>query len=145
MSYALLADGMAIVHLLTIIAVFAGLLWSFRHKRFRPFEAAVLLIVVVLWSYYGNCPFTIFEQHWRDLAGQDVNLTSVGFLPYYANKFMDVSLTSKMVQRSTFFTGGVFFAASIGWLSPFFHMEIFKLRKFWKRRARTFVRAQRRV
>ena len=115
MKYALLADTTALVHLTTIVAVLVGLLISFRYKRFRPWEALILIVVVILWSYYGNCPFTILEQHFRDLAGQNTNLTSVGFIPYYAAKLFDVSFSSRFVQRFTFFTGGAFFAASIEW------------------------------
>lgn len=130
MNYGILANATAVTHLLTIIAVLVGLLISFRYKRFRPWEAGILIAVVILWSYYGNCPLTILEQYFRELAGQaGVNLTSVGFLPYYAEKLMNISLTSKLVQQSTFFTGGIFFAASIEWLAPVFHMELFKVKK----------------
>lgn len=136
MKYALLADTTALVHLTTIVVVLVGLMISFRYKRFRPWEALILIVVVILWSYYGNCPFTILEQYFRDLAGQNSNLTSVGFLPYYASKIFDVSLSSRFVQRFTFFTGGAFFAASIEWFAPFFHMEIFKMKRIWKKLGR---------
>lgn len=135
---------MAVVHIATIVAVIVGLLVSFRYKRFRPWEAGILIAVVILWSYYGNCPFTILEQHWRELAGETgVNLTSIGFLPYYANKLMSIELTSKLVQQSTFFTGGVLFAASIDWLAPFFHMEIFKMRKLFGYRSKRIIKRAR--
>ena len=134
MSYGLLANLVAVLHITTIIAVVVGLLLSFRYKRFRPWEALLLISIVILWSYYGNCPFTILEQHYRDLAHQTgVNLTSVGFLPYYANKLLSIELASHTIQRSTFFTGGVLFTASIDWFSPFFHMEVFKLRRLLRR------------
>jgi len=129
MSYAFLANATAITHITIIVAVLAGLLVSFRYKRFRPWEAAAFLSVIVLWSYYGNCPLTIVEQYFRDLAGQNTNLTSVGFLPYYATKLWDLNIPSRIIQRSVFFTGGAFFAASIEWLAPVFHMEIFKFRR----------------
>jgi len=133
MNYALAGNIVAILHISTIIAVVLGLLVSFRHKRFRPWEAGVLISIVILWSYYGNCPFTIMEQHFRTLAGQEVNLTSIGFLPYYAYKFLDIELTSRTVQNSTFLFGGILFTASIDWFAPFLHMEIFKLRKWLKK------------
>ena len=136
MSYGFLANLTAIIHFITIVAVIIGLLVSFRYRRFRVWEAATLIAVIILWSYYGNCPFTILEQHLRDLAGESSNLTSVGFLPYYANKFMNISIPSKLVQRSTFFTGGALFTASIEWLSPVMHMELFKLRKTLHRLSR---------
>ena len=129
MSYAFLANATAITHASTIILVIIGLLVSFRYKRFRPWEAGILLVTVVLWSYYGNCPLTIVEQYFRDLAGQNANLTSVGFLPYYANKLLNVSFSSRIVQRTTFFMGGMFFASSIEWLSPYFHFHLFHFRK----------------
>ncbi len=134
MNYALLANLTAITHFATLVAVVAGLLLSFRYKRFRPWEAGALILIVILWSYYGNCPLTILEQHFRDLAGQTgVNLTSVGFLPYYLDKMFEFELSSRTIQKSTFFTGGVLFTASIEWFSPFFHMEVFKLRRFLKK------------
>ena len=129
MNYNLLANATATTHIATILAVFFGLLISFRYKRFRPWEAGILISTIILWSYYGNCPLTILEQYFRDLAGQSTNLTSVGFLPYYANKLIGVGLSSKLVQQTTFFTGGMFFAASIEWLSPLFHFHLFY---FWK-------------
>src|SRR3989344_375900 len=125
MNYGLLANVTAVTHISTIILVIVGLLVSFRYKRFRPWEAGVLITVVVLWSYYGNCPLTIVEQYFRDLAGQNANLTSVGFLPFYANKFLSYNLSSLTVQKFTFFTGGTLFAASIEWLAPGMHMENF--------------------
>lgn len=134
MNYGLFANITALTHVAILIAVVFGLLLSFRYKRFRPWEAGALVLIVILWSYYGNCPLTILEQRFRDLAGQTgVNLTSIGFLPYYMHKLFDVSLASKTVQHSTFFTGGILFTASIEWFTPFFHMEIFKLRKFLRK------------
>ncbi|OGF86582.1 MAG: hypothetical protein A2832_00405 [Candidatus Zambryskibacteria bacterium RIFCSPHIGHO2_01_FULL_44_22b] len=133
MDYGFLADATATTHFAIIVAVFIGLLISFRYRRFRPWEAGILLSVIVLWSYYGNCPLTIVEQYLRNLAGEAANLTDVGFMPYYANKFFAISLSSRIVQRTTFFTGGAFFAASLEWLAPFFHMEIFKFRKSFRK------------
>ena|SRR3989344_3184396 len=136
MSYGFLANATAVTHFTAIVAVIVGLLVSFRYKRFRPWEAGILLVVVVLWSYYGNCPLTILEQHFRDLAGQNANLTSIGFLPYYANKLLNFEISSRMVQRTTFFTGGAFFAASLEWLSPYFHFHLFHFRKSLRRSLR---------
>src|SRR3990167_3062020 len=133
MNYDLFANTTAVVHFTTIVAVIVGLLVCFRYKRFRPWEAGALITIVVLWSYYGNCPLTILEQYWRELAGQDANLTSVGFLPYYADKLLGIGLSSRLIQRSTFFTGGAIFAASIEWLSPYFHFHLFSLRRALKR------------
>ncbi|MHB1330829.1 MAG: DUF2784 family protein, partial [Minisyncoccota bacterium] len=75
MSAATLANITAITHITTIVLVIVGLLVSFRYKRFRPWEAGILISIVILWSYYGNCPLTIIEQHYRDLAGQESNIT----------------------------------------------------------------------
>ncbi len=137
MNYSFLADVTAVTHAATIAAVIIGLLVSFRYKRFRPWEAAILISVIVLWSYYGNCPLTILEQYLRQLAGEASNIADVGFLPYYANKFFAVSFSSRIIQRTTFFTGGALFTASFEWLAPFFHMEIFKLRRTLKRVGKT--------
>ncbi len=128
-NYELLADTTAVVHFIIIMGVVIGLLASFRYRRFRPWEAGALISVIVLWSYYGNCPLTILEQYWREMAGQTPNLTSVGFLPYYAHKFLSIEISSKLIQRSTFFIGGVIFTASIEWLSPYFHFHLFGIRK----------------
>jgi len=139
MDYNFWADATAVVHALTIAAVIAGLLVSFRYKRFRPWEAGALVLVVVLWSYYGNCPFTILEEHFRTLAGNPSGITNVGFLPYYANKLLGIEFTSRLVQRTTFFAGGALFAASIEWLSPIMHYELFKLRRIFRRAKRKIV------
>jgi len=133
MSYGFLANATAVTHFTAIVAVIVGLLVSFRYKRFRPWEAGILLVVVVLWSYYGNCPLTILEEKFRTLAGSPSGITNIGFLPYYANKLMNVSLTSQTVQRFTFFTGGTIFAASLEWLSPYFHFHLFHFRKSLRR------------
>ena len=133
MSYGFLANATAVTHFTAIVAVIIGLLVSFRYKRFRPWEAGILLVVVVLWSYYGNCPLTILEEKFRTLAGSPSGITNIGFLPYYANKLMNVSLTSQTVQRFTFFTGGTIFAASLEWLSPYFHFHLFHFRKSLRR------------
>ena len=138
MSYLTLANVTAIVHFITIVAVVVGLLACFRYKRFRPLEAGVLILVVVLWSYYGNCPLTILEEKLRMLAGKPSGITEVGFLPYYANKLFGISLSSRLVQRTTFFTGGAIFTASLEWLAPYMHMEIFKLRKTLRKLVRHY-------
>ena len=139
MDYSSWADATALTHFLTIIFVVVGLLVSFRYKRFRPWEAGILIVVVILWSYYGNCPLTILEQHLRDLAGEQSNIASVGFLPYYFNKILAIDFPSRIVQRFTFFTGGALFAASIEWLSPYMHFHLFHLRRSLKRLGRRFA------
>ena len=136
MKYEILANATAITHITVVVAVLVGLLACYRYKRFRPWEAATLLIVVVLWSYYGNCPLTILEQYFRDLAGQHVNLTAIGFLPYYAHKLLNISVESRTIIRSTYFVGGMFFLASIESISPYINIELFKLRKSFKRLCR---------
>lgn len=132
MKYDLWADTTAVVHFLIIVAVIIGLLVSFRYRRFRPFEAGSLIIIVVLWSYYGNCPLTILEQWLREQAGQAPSLTSTGFLPYYADKIFGIGLSSRIIQRSTFFTGGAIFTASIEWLSPYLHFHLFGFRRAFR-------------
>ena len=133
MYYDLWADTTALIHFLTIVAVIAGLLVCFRYKRFRPWEAGALILIVVFWSYYGNCPLTILEQWLREQAGQGPNITSVGFLPYYANKFLAISVSSRVVQRSTYFTGGAIFTASFEWLAPYFHFHLFSMRRTFRK------------
>ncbi len=139
MNYSLWADVTALTHITTVVAVVIGLLVSFRYKRFRPWEAGILILVVILWSYYGNCPLTILEQHLRDLAGEKSNVASVGFLPYYFNKLLSINFPSRIVQRFTFFSGGALFAASIDWLSPYMHFHVFHVRRSLKRLGRRFA------
>ncbi|MDP2650957.1 MAG: DUF2784 family protein, partial [bacterium] len=81
MDYNVAADIVALSHLSIIILVFIGILVSIRFKRFRPFETAFLVVAIVLWSIYGNCPLTILEEHFRTLAGNPSGITSIGFIP----------------------------------------------------------------
>ncbi|MDP2641797.1 MAG: DUF2784 family protein [bacterium] len=136
MNYTFLADATAVTHFTIIVAVIVGLLVSFRYKRFRPWEALALVSIVVLWSYYGNCPLTIVEEKLRVLAGTPTGITNIGFLPFYANKLLGISFTSSLIQRTTFFTGGAFFAASIEWLSPYFHFHLFHFRRTFRKTLR---------
>ena len=129
MNYNFLANATAVTHFVVIFVVLGGILVSIRYKRFRPWESLALIIVVILWSVYGNCPLTIAEEHFRTLAGHPSYITSVGFLPFYAHKFFGLSLLSSTVVRSTYFTGGIFTLASVEWLSPYINVELFKLRK----------------
>lgn len=133
MNYAFWADVTAWTHFLIIVGIIVGLLLSFRYKRFRPWEAGALILVGILWSYYGNCPLAILEQWLRVQAGQHVNITSVGFIPYYAHKLWGIDVRSGLVRQTTYYSSAVFFGASIEWTRPFFHMEIFKLRKSLKK------------
>ena len=139
MSYKFLADATAVSHITIIVALILGLLICFRYKRFRPWEAGALILVVLLWSYYGNCPLAILEQYLREKAGQVVNITTVGFLPYYANKLFGIAFSSHLVQRTTFFTGGALFAGSIEWLEPYVHVEIFRLRRSFRKSLKKFT------
>lgn len=123
------ADTIALTHFLIIVAVIVGLLVSFRYRRFRPWEAGALIAIVVLWSYYGNCPLTILEEKLRTLAGAPSGITEVGFLPFYADKFLGIAISSKVIQRTTFFTGGAIFTASLEWLAPYFHFHLFSVRR----------------
>jgi hypothetical protein len=136
MNYSFWADATAVTHFTIIVALIVGLLISFRYKRFRPWEAGILIATVLLWSYYGNCPLTIVEEKLRILAGKPSGITNIGFLPYYSNKLLGISFSSLLVQRTTFFTGGALFAASIEWLQPVMHMEIFKFRRALRKIAR---------
>src|SRR3989344_4704626 len=133
MNYSFLADATAVTHVSIIVAVLVGLLISFRYKRFRPWEAGLLISIFVLWSYYGNCPLTILEQDLREQAGQNVNLTSVGFSTYYFQKLLGMDVPSKIIQNSTFFSGAMIFGASIEWFAPFFHREVFKFRRILRK------------
>ncbi len=139
MDYNFWADVTAVTHFTTIVAVILGLLVSFRYKRFRPWEAAALVAIVVLWSYYGNCPLTILEEKLRVLAGNPSGITNVGFLPFYAKKLLGIEFTSRLVQRTTFFTGGALFAASLEWLSPVMHYELFRVRRLFRKTKRKFA------
>ena len=129
MNYNILADATAITHITIVFIVLIGILVSIRYKRFRPWESLALVIIVLLWSVYGNCPLTIIEEHFRRLAGDPTYITSVGFLPFYAHKLLGVSLMSSTVVKSTYFFGGIFTLASVEGLSPYINMELFKLRK----------------
>jgi hypothetical protein len=133
MNYELFADTTAVVHFTIIVAVILGLLISFRYKRFRPWEAIALITIVVLWSYYGNCPLTIVEEKLRMLAGRPSGITEIGFLPYYADKILGIGLSSRLIQRTTFFTGGAIFAASLEWLAPYFHFHLFSIRRLFRK------------
>ncbi|MDO8565431.1 MAG: DUF2784 family protein [bacterium] len=132
-NYAFLADATAVTHFTILVVVIIGLLVSFRYKRFRPWEAGIVIVIVVLWSYLGNCPLAILEQYFRDMAGQNVDINGTGFTTYYAEKLFGVDLPSRVIQRTTFFTAGVLFAGSIEALSPFMHMELFKFRKVMRK------------
>ena len=130
MNYNILADATAITHITIVFIVLIGILISIRYKRFRPWESLALVIIILLWSVYGNCPLTLIEGHFRRLAGDSSFITSVGFIPFYAHKLFGMSLMSSTVVKSTYFFGGVFTLASIEGLSPYINMELFKLRKF---------------
>ncbi len=147
MNYNFLADATAVTHITVVVLVLVGILISVRYKRFRPWESLTLVVVVVLWSIYGNCPLTILEEHFRVLAGTPSYITSVGFLPFYAHKLLGFSLLSSTVVKSTYFTGGIFTLASVEWLSPYINMEVFKLRKLlgikYKKSAPTSPRLRR--
>lgn len=129
MNYNILADATAVTHITIVFLVLIGILVSIRYKRFRPWESLVLVIIVLLWSVYGNCPLTIVEEHFRTLAGHPSLITRTGFLPFYANKLFGVSLLSSTVVKSTYFFGGIFTLASIEGLSPYINMELFRFRK----------------
>ncbi len=129
MNYAFWADVTAVTHVAVIVAVVVGLLVSFRYKRFRPWEALLLISIGLLWTYYGNCPLAILEQYLREQAGQSTNITSLGFTTYYFQKLLGMDVPSKIVQQSTFFSGAMFFGASIEWFAPFFHREVFVVKR----------------
>src|SRR5947208_1286216 len=93
-TYEFYGNLTAFSHLAVTIAVPLGLLLSFRYKRFRFWEALLLVCIFILWSYYGNCPLAILEQYFRNHAGEHVNITSVGFIPYYAHKLWGVDVMS---------------------------------------------------
>ncbi|OHA92220.1 MAG: hypothetical protein A3J09_01935 [Candidatus Zambryskibacteria bacterium RIFCSPLOWO2_02_FULL_51_21] len=139
MNYIFLANATAVIHASYIVAVIVGLLVSYRYKRFRPWEALILISTGILWSYYGNCPLTILEQWLREQAGQSPILTQVGFTTFYLEKLFSIHVSSIIVQRSTLFASAMFFGASIEWFAPFFHYEVFKFRKLFRRTKRKFV------
>ena len=144
LDFHFLADTTATVHFIIIVAVIVGLLVSFRYRRFRPWEAGALLAIVVLWSYYGNCPLTILEEKLRILAGAPTGITNTGFLPFYAQKLLGIGISSRIVQRTTFFTGGAIFTASFEWLAPYFHFHLFSVRRMFRKMFCLKVKSRRR-
>lgn len=128
MNYAFWADVTAVAHISILILVVIGLVVAYRYKRFRPWEAGIVITIVVMWSYFGNCPLAILEQWLRDQAGQHVDIDALGFTSYYASKLFGFELPSRIVQRYTFFTAGVLFSGSIKSFSPVMHMHLFSLR-----------------
>ncbi|MDP2651342.1 MAG: DUF2784 family protein, partial [bacterium] len=101
-----------------------------------PFETAFLVVAIVLWSIYGNCPLTILEEHFRTLAGNPSGITSIGFIPYYANKLFAVGINSRVVNYSVYTTGVLFFLLSINWISPYLNFHLFHFRKSLRKLAR---------
>ncbi len=118
-----------ILHWLLILSVFIGILLSVRYKRFRPFEAGILLVSIVIWSLYSGCPLTYLEDYLRNLAGYPLPIVKTGFISFYFNNWFGVSITDYQLTITTYITALVFLVISIEWLNPFVNFEIIKLRK----------------
>ena len=129
MPYKFLADAVMIIHATLIFLVLAGILISIRYKRFRPMESIALLSAVLVWSLYGGCPATYLENHLRILAGQPLPLAEIGFIPFYFDKWFNLSVTDFQLTIATYITALIFFLISVEWVSPYINIEIFKLRK----------------
>jgi hypothetical protein len=126
MSATLLADVVMVVHWLLIIAVFAGIALGIKIRWFRPIEATVLLIAVVLWSLYGGCPLTFIEQHLRVMAGTPIPLASVGFIPYYLGQWFAISVSSHTINIITYGLVGIFLLLSFEWEFSYIRRRWFK-------------------
>lgn len=130
MSYKLAADIVTVIHSILIFFVFISIGVSIFNKKFRPIEASILLIVIVLWSLYSGCPLTYFESYLRELSGFPLpSLINEGFIPHYLDKWLGLSITGKQIVIYTYFVAGLFFLLSIDWFYEYF-VKISKLRKF---------------
>jgi len=129
MNYEYLADTVMVLHTILILGVLIGILASARFKRFRPLEAIILLLAIVVWSLYGGCPLTFLENSLRISAGHPLPLSEVGFIPFYFKYFFNLSITSYQLTVATYITALIFLLISIKWISPFINLEIIKIRK----------------
>ena len=81
-GYALLADGLVVIHLVYISYVIFGQLaimigwpmgWRWiRNPWFRITHLAMILIVALEAVVQFKCPLTTWEENLRELAGQDI-------------------------------------------------------------------------
>jgi hypothetical protein len=63
MSWKGLADGVAVLHGVWVVAVLLGPLCAYRWPLWRGVHLVLLLVTVVLWSFY--CPLTTLEHFFR--------------------------------------------------------------------------------
>lgn len=119
MPYLLIANVLTIIHAVLIISVFVGIFLSIRIKRFRPFEALILLTAIVIWSLYGACPLTTVEAYFRDQAGQDTtSLNQTGFIAHYIYTWFNLLLSPKIVTLFTYGLAVLFLVLTLEWELP---------------------------
>ena len=127
--YNLFANIIMVLHTTLIISVFVGLTLSFKYKKLRPFEAIFLLSAIVIWSIYGGCPLTMLENYLRNLSGDNILLTEVGFIPYYINTWFSYNMSGETVKYTTYLIATIFLVLSLDWEWPL----IKKLKRRWTR------------
>ena len=119
MSHLFIANILTAVHTTLILAVFIGIFLSIRIKRFRPFEALVLLIAVVIWSLYGACPLTTAEAFFRNQSGQDPSsLNQLGFIAHYLYSWFNLTISPTTISYTTYGIAALFLFLSIEWELP---------------------------
>ncbi|OGM96346.1 MAG: hypothetical protein A3B86_04380 [Candidatus Yanofskybacteria bacterium RIFCSPHIGHO2_02_FULL_38_22b] len=115
----LLADALTAIHTILILSVFIGIFLSIRIKRFRPIEALVLLVAIVIWSLYEECPLTSAEVYLRNLSGQVTSLGEVGFIAYYLSIWFNLSIYPTTITFLTYVIAFIFLLLSIAWELPY--------------------------
>lgn len=118
MNYLFFADVILVVHAILIIGVFVGILLSVIYKRFRPIEASLLLIAIVVWSVYGGCPLTSLENYLRIQGGNPLPLMEIGFIPYYLKQWFNLQMSGQAITVATYVVALVFVGLTIEWEWP---------------------------
>ena len=119
MNYETTANIVALSHGLLILIVLGGIFLSIRIKRYRPIEALLLILAVIIWSLYGGCPLTTLENYLRTIAGSPAPmLVTDGFIPYYLIRFFDWRISGDTITILTYALVFVFLVLSIEWEIP---------------------------
>ena len=116
--YDVIADGVMLAHAALIIAVLFGIAISVKYKRYRPVEAGILLMAVVIWSLYEGCPLTFVEDYYRNQTPTPIHLAETGFIPYYLNDWVGINLSNRGVEILTYSTAVVFLLLTVDWEFP---------------------------
>lgn len=97
-----IAHTIALLHIPVIVAALAGTVFVSFYPAYAGYQMALATAIVAVWSLYGGCPFTNWENQLRakyDPAG----VYSGPCIAHYAHKHLGIKISEWAIRTVMYY------------------------------------------